>query len=98
MLKISDCYLRAGECHSSRSPPTVTLNMVIKKKKWGRVLLEPQFSLRPLVRDPFQMRRKKGFPAALQTGEWGNKVERFTKSSVSQPHIRKFNNPEIKGA
>lgn len=36
VLKISDCYLRAVECHSCLSPPTVTLNAVIK---WGRVLL-----------------------------------------------------------
>lgn len=37
-LKISGCYLRAVECHRHSSPPTVTLNTLIK---WGWVLLSP---------------------------------------------------------
>lgn len=36
VLKISDCYRRAVECHGSCSPPTATSNAPIK---WGRVLL-----------------------------------------------------------
>lgn len=43
-LKISGCYLRAAECHSRCSPPTVTLNTVIK---WGWVLSSPSSHSRP---------------------------------------------------
>lgn len=38
VLQISGCYLRAVECHRRCSPPTVTLNAMIK---WGWVLLSP---------------------------------------------------------
>lgn len=84
MPKISERYLRAGECHSgsdsrrSSRPPTVTLNMVImekrkekkKKKKERGGVASSALAPRFLLKTPSVeiQLKKKGFNKQVNVG------------------------------